>query len=442
MKKNGFTLVETLVSLAVLGIFLTSVSGIVNMVLSTVGESQVREQALALAQEKLESIRNLPYTSVGTTTGIPTGVLPETEVTTVNEALFTTTTQVTYVDDPFDSVSPDDSIPTDYKRVRVAVSWVGVFASKNPLVLTTTITSLGNESAVVGGTLQIHVLDAQGNPVTNGSIHVIAPTLNPPVDLTLTTDINGIVTIPGTPVCASCYQISATKTGYSTDQTHGTDEVTNPIKPHATVIDQSVTQLSFLIDELSSLNVSVTRSRESGYSPFSGVQFILRGTKTIGTDSQDNPLYKYQQNHVSGSGGLITINNLEWDTYTVSIPTNSSVDFAGSIPFSPFAISPGTSQSLQIVTTAASANTLLGLITDNNNNPLATASAHLSSPPYTATKSAGLEGRGDFGQMLFSNLEPTIYTLTITHPDYQETSSSIDITGDMKEKIIMLPIQP
>jgi hypothetical protein len=75
-----------------------------------------------LAQEKIEVVRNMPYENIGTVGGIPPGVLPQTETVTINNLAFEIKTTIVYIDDPFDGLSPDDLLPTDYKRVSIEIS--------------------------------------------------------------------------------------------------------------------------------------------------------------------------------------------------------------------------------------------------------------------------------------------------------------------------------
>src|SRR3990167_6974046 len=114
-RNRGFTLFETLIALAVLGLFFTAIALILQQVLTTIGESRARTTALSLAQSKIETIRNLTYANVGTNGGIPQGPIAQTETVTVNGQPYTVTTSIIYLDDPFDGVTPNDTINTDYK---------------------------------------------------------------------------------------------------------------------------------------------------------------------------------------------------------------------------------------------------------------------------------------------------------------------------------------
>ncbi len=435
--QSGFTMIEIVVSSITLMLFFAALVVIFENVIDLAGESRVRTVATALGAEKLEEVRNMSYDDVGTQGGIPSGTIPQDEVVNINGQDFNVNTTVVYVDDPFDGEAPDDVIPTDYKRIRIAVSWGGAFASKNPVVMVTDAAPDGLEMAEGGGTLIVYVINASGIPVSGATVSVYNTDVDPDIDLEITTNSSGRVVLPGSPDCIDCYQISVNKTGYSSDRTYSTSEVTNPLKPHATVIEGEVTQLTLAIDGLASMNVNVTGSREANYPPFQGVEFTLRGAKTIGTNALDEPVYKYEQNHVSGFGGIINISNLEWDTYEVFLPSGSSVDLAGSTPISPFSLIPGQNTGFNLVTSASTPNSLLTIVTDISEVPIASGSIELSGSGYLATKSAGLASQGDFGQAFFSGLNPGVYSLRINIPGYLEATSSANISGDEIEHLYL-----
>ena len=131
LSRKGFTLIEAMVFL-----FLFSIISVVFFQVYVVGshmiiDSKNRLGATALANQKMEIIRSIAYGSIGTkhwngsawVFGIPGGDLLEDETVNVNTTQYSVHTFVQYVDDAFDGVAPADVIPTDYKRVRVTVSW-------------------------------------------------------------------------------------------------------------------------------------------------------------------------------------------------------------------------------------------------------------------------------------------------------------------------------
>jgi len=396
--------------------------------------------AAALAQQKMEEVRNLSFNDVGVVGGIPPGTLPQEEMVNVNGQDFTVKIGVVYMDDPFDGLAPVDPISTDYKRVRVAVTWGGAFPSNSPLTMITDVVPPGLETGVGGGVLWINVINASGNPVDGANVFIHNDSVIPVVDLEVVSDSKGRVVLPGAPDCLTCYHIRAEKSGYSSDRTYSITEVTNPLLPDATIIEGEVTQLTLAIDKVSSLAVMTTGSRTNNYPPFAGVQFVLRGNRVIGTDAMDQPVYRYKQSITSGPGGLITINNLEWDTYQIYMPTGSSVDMAGSKPISPFSLLPGQNQSLWLVTAAATSHSLLMIVKDDQQNLVENATVSLID--NLGTPSAGITGpssKGDFGQMWFSGLKQLTYTVTATKSGFLQATASASVNGDVLE---ILQLQP
>lgn len=434
----GFTLIETLVAGVLLFMLFSGVLLVLQMLLTSIGEARVKVVASSLAQERLETAKNLPFEDVGTVGGIPQGSLIQDETVMVNGQDFQVTTTVVYIDDPFDDLAPLDPIPNDYKRIRVTVDWQGTFKPKTPLVMSTDVAPAGLEFIANAGTLFIQVFNSLGTPVSNATVHIVATTVSPQIDLTTTTDVDGRVLLPGAPICIECYQITTTKTGFSTDQTYSSALVANPQKPLASILEGQLTEISFVIDSLSSLTITTTRSRQAGYALFPGVSFTLQGSKTIGTDVFDEPVYKYSQNFVTGALGQVVIPNIEWDSYQFILPQGSSIDVSGSKPLSPFPVAAGSSNQMIVTTTANTPHSLLVTVTNPGDQLLSSANISLFQQGVpVATLSAGLEGRGDEGQAYFGSLIPTTYDLLVTSPGYQEATGSVTLSGDVWESLIL-----
>lgn len=411
---------------------------ILQMLLASIGEARVRVVASSLAQERLETAKNLPFDDVGTVGGIPSGSLPQGEQVAVNGQTFSIATTVVYIDDVFDGLAPADPIPNDYKRVRVTVDWDGTFKPKTPQVMSTDVAPAGLEFIDDAGTLIVQVLTSQGLPLSNAEVHIQAPSVSPPVDLMTTTNVDGLVMLPGAPMCFECYAINVTKAGYSTDRTYTTAEVANPAKPQASVFEGQLTEISFVVDALSTLTVTTTRSRQANYALFPGVSFTLRGSKTIGTDVFDEPVYKYSQNFVTGALGQLVIPNLEWDSYSFILPLGSSIDIAGSKPLSSFPVAAGSNTPLTIVTTANNANSLLMTIMSSNDQLLPEASITLFSDGNpVATSSAGLVGKGDEGQAYFGGISSGSYDFLVSLTSFATATGSVSISGDVLETILL-----
>ncbi|OGF23891.1 hypothetical protein A3H66_01270 [Candidatus Falkowbacteria bacterium RIFCSPLOWO2_02_FULL_45_21] len=256
--KNGVSLMEVLVTIGILALLILAIFSLTQYVLKITAENKFRLGAIMLADQKMERIKNLPYSQVGTLNGIINGPIPDNEVVNNLSGLFYVNTLIRYIDDPFDGAlggSPDDLLPTDYKEARIRIRWFGQFGQKD-VVFYTKITPKGMETSAGGGILSIMVFNASGQPVSQADVHIENNSLMPTVNFDAQTNAAGRLDFPGAPQAIESYEISATKTGYSTSSTSPrTASNPNPTQPHATVLNDQKTEISFAIDLVSNLTI-------------------------------------------------------------------------------------------------------------------------------------------------------------------------------------------
>lgn len=438
---SGQVLIGVLVAITIFLILAHALFTLISSSFELVSFNKARITARHLAQEKMELIKNFSYSDVGTIGGIPNGTLiPQSETVYQNGLTYTIKTSIVYVDDTFDGVAPADTKPEDYKRVRVEVSWEGVAQSrKNPVILLSDISAYATGTSE-GGSLIILVIDANGDPVSQAEVTIEAATAVPPVDLTLYTDSDGKIIIPGATPCVSCYHITATKTGYSTDRTYSTSEVANPIKPDTSVFDNDVTQISFAIDTLGNINISSFDSRENNFVPLGNVPFRIRGNKIIGTDSYSQLVYKYDTTTTTDGSGNKTFNNMEWDAYRVSMPTTTTYDISGTTPLLPISLSPGGDVDFSFAVSPHTDHSFFLTLKDPSQNLIASASATLSDGgAYNETKFTGNTGNVDEGQVLFPGLVEGTYQLVATASGYVDFSGNFDVSGYTESDVVLTP---
>ncbi len=422
----GQSFVEALIGLGILLILFHALASLIIAAYDLLGNSRVRITARYIALGIMEEIRNIPYTSVGTTGGSPPGILSPTETINRNGLDYTVKTAVIYIDDPFDQLAPNDTSPTDYRRARVDVSWTGRFNAGESVTL---ISDFSGEDTTTGGTLSVLVFDANANPLPQADVRIINTAVNPPIDTSLQTNASGNVLLPGMPPCSLCYQITASREGYSTDRTYGSDEVPNPFKPHASVTLGQITQISFSIDRTATLNITSTLGRESGYSLLPNKTFRLTGGKIIGTDDQGTAIKKYDKELQTGGAGSLTLADMEWDSYQLTLPTGIW-DLAGTNPLRPMIIFPNTQLDVLFASASHTTNSLLLSVTDASGSAIASASAHLTGPgSYDKTEYTGESGVTDFGQIFLSSLQSGSYTVQVSKTGYLPRAESVNVSG-------------
>jgi len=434
--QKSFTLIDVLVGTFLILIVFLGIFGAYQLSLKVVGLSKAKITATALANQKIELVRNLAYNDVGTIGGIPSGIIPQTETVTQNNINYTVKTTIVYIDDSFDGLAPDDTLSSDYKRVKVKVSWPGRFLGEISLI--TDVVPKGVESEIGGGTLSFTVFDASGVGISQANLHIINNQVIPAIDAWYQTDSYGDLIIPGAPASLESYQITASKIGYSTDRTYGKEEVESPSKPHATVFEGQVSSLSFSIDKVSSMIVETRGSKGQGYPPIHGVIFKMEGAKTVGNDEEGNPIYKYSQNHTTNGPGKIEISDLEWDSYSFYVDKSTTgLDLIsiesppGTETSQPVDLLPDSTKEVRLILKAE--NTFLVMVKDSSSgNPIFAASVRVynTSLGYDQTQPTD-----EIGQTFFIPLEAAIYNLEITATGYQSYTGQVSVSGTTTETV-------
>ena len=395
------TLIELVLGIAILVIVALSVYRAFGVLFSVLTASKMRVAVATAANEQIELIRNLSYSSVGIIGGIPPGILPQNQILTKSGLTFSATTTVREIDDPFDGTlggNPNDSAPSDYKFVELRLQCVNCLGGNSEIFkFTARAAPKGLETATTNGALFVQAFDANGVPVQGASVQVVNNKLSPPVNLTDVTDATGFLRLIDVRPAAQSYQITVSKNGYSTDKTYATSTSNpNPTKPNATVALQQVTQISFAIDRVSSMNIS---SVNQMCEPVPSLSFGLSGAKLIGTNPN---VLKFSQSYATDAGGQKALSGLEWDTYLLGFSSGSNV-VAGTIPLSPITLVPNAAQNVKIVTQPSSPQNLLVTVEDGATGlPLSSATVSISGGSYA---NALITGRGFLRQTDWSGGE-------------------------------------
>src|ERR1035437_1306875 len=297
---SGFTLVEVLIGTAIFLIVAGAAYGAFVALLRLANVSQANILAVELADEQFETIRNMPYTNVGLTTGIPLGVLPQTQTLVRGGFTFTVTLVIR------NQNLSTSTVQASSKLIEVDIACASCQGSFTPVALTGQVSPANLQSAGSGGALTINIFDSNANPVQGATV-IMQSTATSSITDNDTTNNNGILNIIGVPAGYQAYNVTATKPGYSTATT----------SPNLTIVNGQLTSASLEIDKLSTLTISSVSPTCTAVPNFN---FNLTGIKTFG----GNPLYS--QNLVTNSFGSLTLNSMIPDTYTLLPKSGSSYD--------------------------------------------------------------------------------------------------------------------
>ena len=373
--KNGFTLIETIIGLAVFAIVSVSIYTSYSNIIDILIAAQSNFAAIAVASNEIEVVRNIPYPDVGLNGGSPQGSLKPLKTVIFDGAPFTVTTSVKNIDDPFDGTinsNPKDLIPADYKIVEIYVNCSSC-AKFSPVKVSTIVAPRSLEKATRNGALFINVTDASGNPVVGANVSIINNTLVPPININDITNVSGSLNFVDIATSSAGYRVSATKSGYSTERTYppGDSANPNPYKPDATVSEQGVTSITLAIDRLSNMTF---KAADKSCVPQANLSVTQTSSKLIGYNP-DVP--KYSTNFTTDSNGSYTNSSLEWDTYDF---TNNSptYDLIGYKPSLPLVLDPNTTANVSWIMTPKAPNSLLVTLSDENDVLINDATVELS----------------------------------------------------------------
>lgn len=470
------TLVEVLLAVVILTVVFGGLFTGFQAMVALIGSSKAQAGALSLANQKLEYIRSLPYNSVGTVGGIPSGLIPQISSVTLNATVYSERILVEYIDDPHDGTGASDSngILTDYKLVKIEYSWVDKAQTKN-ISLISNIVPKGIETNAGGGTLIVNVFDADVLPLSGAAVRVYNN--NPgttTVDTTRYTDVNGIAMFAGAPARAN-YNITVTDTGFSTDQTYAASSTNpNPITPLVAVLKSTVSTMNFQIDELSDLRVKTkglptTGSFKDLFDDSSLVSTTTQITIAGGDAKLQGAPGSYSSNGTLYSTAITPGTLASWDTiyYQATKPANTDIlvrvynrtgtttptlipdtDLPGnSAGFAPgsmniTSLNVGTYQSLALGATLTSSNTATTSTLFEWGVTYTVSQSVLASIPFTltSTKKIGTDASAQpvykyvksfttngSGENAITNLEWDVYTVQVTDASYDVAEACNDI---------------
>ncbi len=438
MSKKGFTLVETLVGAAVFVSIGVAAYQSFGVLMNITQGTRAKIAATELANEQFEIIRNLSYNDVGIIAGLPVGKIARTQNLTRDNFLFTVTTTIRNVDDPFDGTiggSPNDTSPADYKLADLDITCSNCKNFTN-VDFTTLIAPHALETASTNGALFIRVFDANGLPVPQANVHIENTQTNPDTIIDETTDNDGWVKIVDAPAGTNAYNITATKDGYTTDKTYipGGAAGANPVKPDVTVVQQQISQMSLAIDQTSTLSVT---SLDANCVALPLVGFSLTGSKLIGSGVLKYPT----QNFTTNGSGVYDIPSIEYDTYSTLL-TSTGYDLAGTNVTQNFFVNPNQSAELSLIAVPHATRALLINVETAAGVAIDGATVQLEQTGlFNETKTTNSGTCPTPGQVFWNGLASGTYTIEVSAPGYDtNTISDYSISAGWQNlNVVLVP---
>ena len=345
---------EILVDIAIVALVGTAVVAAYSAGFRSMEFSRSKIASVALANEKMEEIRNMPYDDLATEHGLiyPPGEILDDEEISRKGIRFNVHTIITYVDDPFDGDAegtipgkPVDLYPYDYKKVEVIVNKIG--RTGQLAKLTSNISAKAAETESDSGILKICIIDEEGLPVEGAIITIQNDDVSPPVDMQGITGADGCIMVPNLPPDhQNNYHLTATKDGFTTDMTYPrTPQNPNALQPDVDIIVQQVTRQTLKIDKFSTMIIDVV---DTTGAPVPNAALHITGAKEI----YFNPSTpKYSADHTTDENGHLVLSNMEFDDYTITT-TNGLI--VSTSPYQPVGLHAETTLNVRLVVSGSS----------------------------------------------------------------------------------------
>lgn len=372
-----------------------------------------RMVASALANEKMEVIRNLAFEDIAHTTGFPAGNLLQDEDIVRSGGTYHVHTQIVNRDDDFDGMlggSPNDVDFIDYKDVKLTVSWGSMGQS---VTRSSRFVPAGIEQSAAGlGILVINVSsDKDGGALVSGAtVRVQNTALG--YDETNTTDSLGRLMLVGVPEAIKEYVVTVSKSGYETVTTLPPYPTTafNPTHEHASVVELAINTANIYQNELANLRVE---TKDFLGADAADIEYHLFGGKKIGMDATDPTISIYDKAQANpndttdGSGendygdvnpGPYFFRLMEANTILIGLDRTSTHPAAPLENYWEFSLDPDESV---VVTASVSPDTATGALfvvtNDADGKPIPNANVHLTNAtPFDDTDTTDAIGYSFF----------------------------------------------
>ena len=429
---KAFMLIEALTVIFIFSVIMTTFYAAFATGTRAIIDVKNRLGAISLANEKMEIVRNLNYANVGISGGIPNGNILADENVSANGKNYHVKTFIQYVDDSLDGIYPTDTIPNDYKRVRISVAWNNGISSVGNVYVVSRFVPYGLESSVGGGVLAINIVDGTGAGVSRADVHVVNSTVSPAVNFSAQTSDLGNLMFPGALPSTQNYQLTVSKSGYEAVATLPPYPITASYYPtdvHASVTTGALNVKTVVINRLANLHIFTADGAGNKISDVP-CDFSLTGGRIIGTtpDMTHDPIYSIQNQSSSvPTGGEKDFDIISPGQYALTVSVPSGYALVGIDPATPFSLEPDTTLEAKIKLAEMNSSALLLTVEDATSKVISGAQVELRDAlGYNVVQLTGVDGK-----VFFLNgtdpLSPGTYDLKVIAVGYQENNSQVVI---------------
>lgn len=435
--RHGFMLIEALTVLFIFSLITITFYSVFTIGTRYIQEAKNRLGALAIANEKIEIVRNLAYDDIGTVNGDIEGNIPQDQDIVENTRQFHVHTEVIYIDDAFDGVAFADTVWfEDYKKVTVTVSWSNG-ESTEEVSLISRFVPPGKEVPHAGdGILSINVFSNQpgGGGIAGSEVHIYNPETG--IDTSRNTDGAGNVTFMGSNISDSIqkYQLTVTKAGHETVTTMPPypGSAYNPEDVHASVVTGVMNVKNIVQNALANIEISTVNYLNEAVP---GITFNLVGGRKLGANVAPpfTPIYNFGEDSTTNASGEKLFSSISPGEYNFSLIDSALNDYEiiSINPIAPFSLlsADGTLNVEVKLASKTVTSLLVSVIDDSNDAPIAGAIVKLTNATgYEEDLETPSDGKVFFPTSVDPFL-PGAYHIKITADGFAENDSDITINA-------------
>jgi len=438
--QKGSTLIEVLISIAVVSFLTVTIYMTLTSAISNMSESKQRVSAIAIANEKMEIIRNLDYEEVGVLNGIISGPMLAFEVVTRNDFDYNVYIDIRYIDDPLDGTDSDDLINTDYKLVQVTAEWEHQ-GKVDSVEFISSFVPNGIETNMGGGSLVLNTMTSGGSPVGNVSVNLKSIEDTPAVDYSTNTDNSGSLTLQGVP--SQTYRITLSKDDYESVRTYPNppDSSFTPFNADFYINESVLNSKNFFIDPASNLNLkAINIADDSG---IVGIDIELIGGKEIGSEPVT---YNLDDSSITDSSGEINYSDISPGSYQIVNWEDLGIDdytFIGSTEETTFDLAVEDNLEIELLFGDKDTSSLyLKVIDEMTNDPIQGAGVGVINSSDFDQGTETSEGGTVFFPLVVNPqvlMEDGDYTLEVRMNGYEDYSEELTISRLTTKEIKLTP---
>ncbi|HKX72514.1 MAG TPA: prepilin-type N-terminal cleavage/methylation domain-containing protein [Candidatus Saccharimonadales bacterium] len=312
-KSAGYTLVELVIAMTVLTVVSISILSLFTTLANSAAVTKRKAIASTLATNQMEYLKSLPYDNLAVVGGsiVVASPLPNTTTKVYNGVTYTIKTSINYVDDAFDgcasyptpalkaqycrnqpapATAPAvDTNAADYKIIHVSVS---APATRLLAEVDTQVSARVAETASTTGALFVTVVDQTGTPVSGATVQVANTTITPNINVSDSSDGNGVAIFYGLPPDTTGYSyiVTASKAGSSTLSTIAPSGSLQPTYASQQIITQQSSSVTLTIKPQGNDSLLVETTNTSG-APLANARVYIKGGYKRYTSASNTSYY-------------------------------------------------------------------------------------------------------------------------------------------------------